>query len=352
MLIFIIALLVLVLLAEKWFLDKALDGVEFDYGPSVLLAAPNEKFDIITSLINPRLKFIPFLKVEGSIPASLTLHNHPLEVANKYTSEFKFSYTTFMTPRSGRQRNLEASISKRGRYLFTHAYLSGGDFLGLNADRHSYGVFNEIVVYPKEIDTVNVNEVVGGFLGDISVRRFIIEDPVLTAGFREYSGREPMKAISWTQSARMGQIMVKNHDFTMEPAVTVILNVESDYIEEEKETIIETCYSITHTVCKNLEERRIQYDFYTNATTQGVFGNWSYIPEGLGRKHFFTIMEGLGRASYNIREPFAATIKRLGPGGARSLIIISPTMNEDITAFLPKENAGRVLIIKAEEILS
>ena len=45
-------------------------------------------------------------------------------------------------------------------------------------------------------------DVLSGFLGDVSVRRFIYEDPVLTTGFREYTGREPMKHISWTQSAR------------------------------------------------------------------------------------------------------------------------------------------------------
>ena len=352
MLFFLFALIVLVLLIEKWYLDRALDGIEFDYGPSILLAAPDEKFEIITNIINRRFKFIPFVKVEGNLPPDLSLHNHPLEIANKYTGEFKFSFTTFITPHTWRQRNLLASISKRGRYLFTSAYLSGGDFLGLNADRQSFNVFNEIVVYPKESDALNIQEVMGGFLGDLSVRRFIIEDPVLTAGFREYTGREPMKAISWTQSARTGSIMVKNYDYTVEQSATVLLNVELEdkFIKEnDLNERIENCYSITHTVCKILEERRIKYDFYTNATTQGALGNWSYIAEGLGKRHFFTILEGLGRSSYKSREPFASTIKRIGSGERRSLIIISPTEREHVLTYLNKESAGRALIISPEE---
>ncbi len=67
----------------------------------------------------------------------------------------------------------------------------------------------------------------GGVIGDISVNRFIFEDPMLTVGFSEYTGREPMRDISWTQSARLGRMMVKNYDHTVDLSVTILLNVQS-----------------------------------------------------------------------------------------------------------------------------
>ena len=80
----------------------------------------------------------------------------------------------------------------------------------------------EVVVIPPRCENSNVLRTLGGFLGDISVRRFILEDPLLTVGFREYTGREPMKSISWTQSARVGRPLVKQYDHTVDATVTVL----------------------------------------------------------------------------------------------------------------------------------
>ena len=56
------------------------------------------------------------------------------------------------------------------------------------------------------------------------MNRFIMEDPVLRLGYRDYTGREPIKQISWTQTARMGRMMVSCQDYTVERTVTVMLN--------------------------------------------------------------------------------------------------------------------------------
>ena len=164
-----------------------------------------------------------------------------------------------------------------------------------------------------------------------------------------------MKSISWSQSARTGNLMVRNYDYTTEPSVTVLLNVEcpeeGDGVSD-REALIEECYCITHTVCKILEERRIKYEFYTNATSSGAFSNWSYIAEGLGNKHFFTILEGMGRASYRKTEPFSVAVKRVEIRGINSLIIITPTDENAILPYLNREIAMRALIIPAGGVCS
>ena len=167
-----------------------------------------------------------------------------------------------------------------------------------------------------------------------------------------------MKSISWTQSARAGNIMVKSFDYTTEPSVTVLLNVEcglradagAEADADEAKALIESCYSITHTVCRILEERRIKYDFYTNATASGAFADWSYIGEGLGRKHFFTILEGLGRASYFCTEPFSAAVRRVHARNARSLVVITPTDRGQALAHLHGEIAGQSVVISSREV--
>ena len=347
MILFLAALVALVFYIEKWSLDHALHGVELDYGPSVLLAAPDETFEIVTNLSNRSGRFVPFVQVQGFLPAGLEVRDSRIKLSAGPRGDERFSFATFLMPRSGYSRGVTASIPRRGRYLFGGAQLGGGDFLGIN--EHTQRVFSagEIVVYPRESAAGRVSEVMGGYLGDLSVRRFIIEDPVLTIGFREYTGREPMKAISWAQSARAGEIMVKSFDYTTEPSVTVLLNVDCMGSDDDREARIESCYSITHTVCRILEERRVTYDFYTNANTSGALTNWSYIAEGLGKKHFATILEGLGRASYIATEPFAAAMRRVETHSPRSLVVITPTEEGAVLPYLRKEHALQTLVIPA-----
>lgn len=353
-----LVLLLLILLAQRWSMSKVLNGVDFDYTPSRLLVAPGEKFELTINLSNHSRRFVPFIRVEGFLPAGLTVHDQSSEfkTINENDSILQnpsFSYSTYLMPRSGLRNVLSASISRRGRFSFRGARLWGGDFLGWNENRHNIDCFSEVVVYPKECESTRLEEMIGGFFGDLSVRRFIIEDPVLTAGFREYTGREPMKAISWTQSARTSSLVVKNYDYTTEASVTVLLNVECepDCPKTDKEMLIESCYSLTHTVCRKLEERRVKYDFYTNALTSGALASWSYIGEGLGRTHFETILEGLGRASYELRESLPAIMKRLRPLGTRSLIIITPTKKQRIFELLNQENLSSAFVIPAGELM-
>ena len=203
---------------------------------------------------------------------------------------------------------------------------------------------------PKSLSCPEVTAL-GGFLGDISVRRFLMEDPVLTLGFRDYTGTEPQKAISWKQSARLNRLVVKRYDYTLEPSVTVLLNVECRG-EDADAKLIERAFSLARSVCELLEGKRIKYDFITNATTAGALGLWSSVTEGLGSAHLGAILEGLGRATYDRTEPFEATVKRAArrAEAGRSHVIVTPQNDEYLNLAakrLRDETSGFVTIIAA-----
>jgi len=203
--------------------------------------------------------------------------------------------------------------------------MSGGDFLGLRETNRQFECVSEIVVMPRPAADAPELKALGNFLGDISVHRFIMEDPVLTLGFREYTGREPQRDISWVQSARMGRIMVKKYDYTLEPSVTVVVNIACGN-ENPDTALIERCYSLARTVCEQLEEQRIMYGFITNAIAVGSVGHSPVIKDGLGQSHLMAILEILGRATYDYIEPFDVTIERAicSAEQGRSHVIITP----------------------------
>lgn len=49
---------------------------------------------------------------------------------------------------------------------------------------------------------------------------------MLIRGFREYTGREPLRSISWVQSARQSRFLVKEQENMTDLSCTILLDVE------------------------------------------------------------------------------------------------------------------------------
>ena len=223
-----------------------------------------------------------------------------------------------LLPRRSSRHILTFALPRRGVYRGGRYYLETGDFLGFKSRVRSGSIDGDIIVMPRKCEDEKVVQTLGGYIGDISVRRFIIEDPVLTVGFRDYTGQEPMKKISWTQSARTGQLMVKNSDFTVDVNVAVVLNMVSGTAAEKEKSL-----EIVRTVCEQLEEQRIPYQFISNGDTGSS-------EEGFGRMHLSALMRALGRSELRGFYSFDWLIDRSirERKHNRSYIVISPPLTE------------------------
>ncbi len=342
---FIILGLALILL-EQHSLRHALDGITYDTYPSVSTLDPDEVFEVVTELANNRRLPVSFLRMQESLPHDL----QPVGdvVLRRDNEQCRLVSTVFLKPRQRLKRTFKASMPARGRYFLRGATLYGGDFLGISQLSGFYPANREIVILPRRDENTAIGDTLGDFLGDISVNRFIMEDPILTLGFRDYTGREPQRAISWTQSAKMNKVVVKNYDHTLDLSVTLLLNVAESGGQPPKHTQIEACFSIARAVCELLEEKRVKYSIITNATSAGAMGLWSQIGEGLGPTHLKAILEGLGRATYDSTLPFSALAEkclRSGEAG-RSFILITPAITEEI-----RRQAARLEHIKGSRVL-
>jgi len=355
MLAFVIVLVVLAAAAQYWSLRHALDGVEHHAAPDRKLAEPEESFSLISTVTNRSRRFIPYVLVSQVVPHELSSLDTRANIQTRGQGYNALCYTLWLMPRQTWRQSLPVSISKRGRYVFLDATLHGGGFLGLDETVEYVHQYEEMVIIPARCQAPKLEATLGGFLGDRSVDRFILEDPVLTLGFREYTGREPMKSISWTQSARSGQLMVKKYDYTLELTATVLLNIETDRTTGWEDRL-EACFSLTRTVCETLEEKRIPYRFVTNAGAAGALSQWSQVSDGLGGVHLSTILEGLGRATYDPLKPFAFTLDQTARHAeqGRTHILITPQRQGDWLPALGKLeqlSGSPALILTPEEVL-
>lgn len=352
-LLFVICLAALVIYLERNWADLCLRRLRYHFSHDITLAEPDQVIILTSQVENRWLLPILFVRLTEYLPRDAAIHEdedwakshcHISPIGRQYVDE-----SFYLLPHRRRTGVLHISLPRRGGYRLGEVTLTTGDFLGLKDTSQRLGGTADVVVIPRRCEDADVLRALGGLMGDISVRRFILEDPILTAGFREYTGREPMKAIAWTQSARSDQLLVKQYDYTVDATVTVLLNAEGGSEEQ-----LEHCFSLTRTVCEELEDRGIPYELRTNGDLVGPLGPVRRVNEGLGHQHLNTILYALGRAGctcYSSLERLVEVARRAARPN-QSYILITPPLSPAQDRLLDRLRAvsdGQVYILTGKE---
>ena len=126
-----------------------------------------------------------------------------------------------------------------------------------------------------------------------------------------------MKKISWKHSAKVGKLMVKNSDYTVDANAAIVLNMDTGSTKEKEKSL-----EIVRSVCEQLEQKQIPYEFLSN----GDAGN---LKEGFGKKHMDQLMTNLGRSGLCGFFSFDRLVERCirGQKKNRSFFIISPPLS-------------------------
>lgn len=256
-----------------------------------------------------------------------------------------YSFDAMLPPHRSLRGRIRLSFRDRGLHSLGKAYVETGDFFGFRSRVRSFDIPGRIVCTAAPLPDVPALKPLGGFLGDISVRRFLLEDPSLVLGYRDYTGSEPMKAISWPQTARNGRLMVKNHDFTVDLDVAVLVDLE--YCQRP---IAERCLSLLRTVCDRLEAAQIPYAVCSN-------GDLFETEKGVGRKHSFEIQRRIGLSRFVRYRRFEELAARWAASGLgrRGWIVVTPRADAGFRAELDRLLAARdtrLCLLSGEEAVA
>lgn len=329
----------LIALLERFWAKYAMDYIRFSGECDTLLAEPGQTVTWHSRVENHSRLPIPFVRLELRFPNEMQppksdrwFTGHSRTGLQQWHTEERLS----LLPRRSCTRSLCFVPKQRGQFHPGSCRLSIGDLLGFRETAREIPAGRLIVMPPPASHKPSL-EAVGSFLGDISVRRFILEDPILTIGFRDYTGREPMKDVSWTRTAMTGKLQVKQYDHTAEQTVTVLLNT---YGGSEAE--LEGAFRLTRSVCEELERQKIPYAFRTNGNLTGPVGKLFHLSEGLGKQHLNTILYSLGRADYTCYHAFSdLTRKALDHRKSNeSFLVITPRETSQILPQIRKLEAA------------
>ena len=257
----LIVIITLGIILEAISLRRDPEMVELDYAISTGVTEPGAPFKVQTIITNKSRMPVSYLEIKEVLPPVTQLPDDAV-----YHTKHDGLYVKNICRLRSRQRKkltLETSIKKRGVYSFRGASIEFGDFLGFREISKTITNHQEIVVYPEKLENRSLTDTLANFCGDIAAKRYLIRDPILTIGCREYTGREPMKDIHWLQSARRGELMVREFEYNRQLSVNVILSVEGIDILDDK--LLDKCCAAARTICEFLIEKGVPVSFFTNA---------------------------------------------------------------------------------------
>lgn len=307
----------------------ALKGIRYSREISKKIVEIDEDFDIVTVIENRKALPVTFFQIIERFPATI---QYRFRTDRFKTTEFLYhTITMFLLPYQRIKRTYIAYCDKRGRYIFSDVSLIAGDLLGLNTFTRSLDYWQEIIALPRPADLREEIIPYGDYNGELSIERWIIDDPTMIIGVREYTGLEPAKTIHWPSSAKSNRLMVKKFDFTLENTAMVLLNIECvkpfwSGIDKKSIDSIERCISITRGIIEALEEKKIPYGFITNAIMSGLPAEKNIVYPSSGQTQLSNLLEYLGRMSYNISVSFEDLVLTLWKRDIRcsTHIIITP----------------------------
>ncbi len=329
MLIFLTVLIVLGLILELLSLRDNISGIDYRCTPAKSGYEAGEVFRLKTTVTNYGVRTIPFLKLIEVLPKQLQILNEA-----KMEEEPRNRLSARVIYIRGRQkitRTVQVSLPQRGLYLLEGCRLLSGDFLGIKEKSREIKQWEEIIIFPPLLKDDKILRTLSGYYGDFSVRRFYIEDPMLVNSYHDYTGREPMRSISWMQSAKKNRLMVKEFDHTAEMSVTILLDVYLHWSEWNHMPEVEYCFSLARTVAEFMEKKKVSYRLLTNASVRSRnASNESVAQAGQGTHHYTMLLYTLGQAAPgargNINRLYDMVVKNYS--GESAILYVAPLQTE------------------------
>ena len=351
MIVFLIVILLLAALMEWLSLRGGAACADGDFSLSKTRAEADEPVEMTVSARNTGRLPITYLALRIAFPPAADL---PDTADARMERSLRVVTETFrLWGRSAKERTLRFRISTRGVHTLSGRELARGDFLGLRLISRQLDRRQVLLVYPRRLESPALAEAVGNDCGAMSARRWLLRDPVLTLGVREYTGTEPMRTISWSQTARRGELMVREFDYTRTLNCAVLLSVSG--LGADEDALLDRCCGAARTVCETLIAHGVEARLYTNAALTGYRSEpWRSASASAGRE--MDLLDILARVtSVPCSDPVVLARAALSGADALAYLLIVPHADAGAEAAMAALSRGggagtRLIAVDALEV--
>lgn len=212
----------------SWIYSRfALRHVGYSRSFSKQTAFAGEEIEMVERIVNRKLLPLPWVRLESMMAQGLVFgkeQNMEIRGGDRFQN-----HISLFSLRSYRQivRRHRVLCAKRGHYVLESATMTAGDPIGIARPSKRFPLELTLTVYPEVLPMREVPLPAHSWIGDIAVRRWIVEDPFLVAGTREYRPGDGLRAVNWKATARTGSLQVHRKEYTADHRLVICLNLET-----------------------------------------------------------------------------------------------------------------------------
>lgn len=253
-----------------------------------------EQSVLIETINNAKTLPLPVLHAKFSVDRSLEFENQDnASVTDSYHRNDVFCIL-------GNQkiiRQLSFCAKKRGYYDIPSIELVAKDLFLTGIFANNIRNSTHIYVYPETIQGAEIESLSMTLLGEMQVRRNLLEDPFIFNGIREYTTGDTMNRVNWKASARTGDLLVNQYHHSSDQYIKILLNLEPNMINRS-EKLQEVCISLARELSGRYLRNNVPVMFASNGIDK-VSKQISSVEKGSSVEHHATINKCLARIDKN-----------------------------------------------------
>ncbi|WP_282935251.1 DUF58 domain-containing protein [Paenibacillus sp. RC67] len=291
-----------------------------------------EEAEMIERIANRNIVPVPWLRLESLIHAGLRFYSQAnLDINNGKLFQNHKSMFSLM-PYTQITRRHQIYCGKRGCYRLNTASLTYGDLVGLYRNTLKLSLDAELLVYPKLASLDELTLPSHSWQGDLVVRRWIVEDPFMISGAREYRYGDPLNGINWKATARSGRLQVHQRDFTADQRLMIYLNVEDHekmWNQVNDEALFEKGLSIAAAIAQHAIDLGMEVGFSTNAYSVDSKDPVRIEPRN-GAVHMTYLLETMAKVVVTRSIPFDTLLEEEAANGLtnQDILIVSAYISD------------------------
>jgi uncharacterized protein (DUF58 family) len=326
-----------------------LDRIEYRRRLSQYQVFFGEEITFEIEITNRKPLPLPWLQIEDELPDKVTLLKGKAEVAVEERVILNNMFPINMYHRV--IRRFPMKCTQRGAFVFGPTHIRSGDLFGFFRREMNIPELDYLLVYPRLVPLEKLGIASRQMFGDIRLKRHLFQDPILTAGVRDYRSGDSLKHIHWKSTARLGKLQTKVY----EPTTTVDISLFLD-VRTLKAPLWGSVYQLQElgiiaaaSICQHALKSGFRVGLHVNQITRFSQGMLK-VPHSQHPDQLLHILKALAQLHQVETIPAAQYVRQEAPGlpWGSTLVVISAMPGDDLLAtLLDLERAGRsVALVK------
>jgi uncharacterized protein (DUF58 family) len=283
-----------------------------------------ERTDVDIEIRNPGWWPVPWLRYEEAPPSAL-FSGAPLR------------QVIALGPKACAHLRYQWEGQRRGYYRVGPGRFSTGDVFGFAESGGTFVEPRPVIVYPRVIPFTYVELFSRSPLGTIKSPQHIFPDPARVAGVRDYRAGDPIRAVDWKSTARLGALQVKKLESAVSLTTVIFLDFNvAAYSRHMRVNASEWAVVVAASLANYLVDQRQAVGLASNGLDRPTDVRCWTIPPRPGRPHLMRLLEWLARVELAETTALADWLPSAAAGlpWGTTLVLVTSTGDETSCAGL------------------